>query len=225
MPTGPGALDANGIWQFGEDDSESLASDLLNLGMESVSDAVADLQDQIDNLVIPSTAGLEHLYTQDFSGATTHTFGTAASPIFDTDYKNFKIIISELAGATANTTMYARLTADGVADTSTNHEYQYLNAISATVSAGKAASQTWWDIGVTGYISTEPNPIELLVMNPNQAKRTAYFSDSLYIESYQGTRYLKRAGVNYTSSAFDGLQILAAYNISGRISVYGYRES
>ena len=39
MPTGPGGLDSNGIWQFGEDDSEALASDLLNLGMGSVSDA------------------------------------------------------------------------------------------------------------------------------------------------------------------------------------------
>lgn len=38
MPIGPGSLDANGIWQFGEADTESLASDLLNLGMESVSD-------------------------------------------------------------------------------------------------------------------------------------------------------------------------------------------
>jgi hypothetical protein len=40
MPTGPGGLDSNGIWQFGEDDSEALASDLLNLGMGSVSDAL-----------------------------------------------------------------------------------------------------------------------------------------------------------------------------------------
>jgi hypothetical protein len=42
MPLGPGGLDANGIWLYGEDDSEALASDLLNLGMESVSDALAD---------------------------------------------------------------------------------------------------------------------------------------------------------------------------------------
>ena len=43
MPTGPGGLDSNGIWQFGEDDSEALASDLLNLGMGSVSDAFTNL--------------------------------------------------------------------------------------------------------------------------------------------------------------------------------------
>jgi hypothetical protein len=43
MPTGPGGLDSNGIWQYGEDDSEALASDLLNLGMASVSDALGNL--------------------------------------------------------------------------------------------------------------------------------------------------------------------------------------
>ena len=40
MPLGPGGLDSNGIWLYGEDDSEALASDLLNLGMQSVSDAI-----------------------------------------------------------------------------------------------------------------------------------------------------------------------------------------
>ncbi len=43
MPLGPGGLDSNGIWLYGEDDSEALASDLLNLGMQSVSDVVAGL--------------------------------------------------------------------------------------------------------------------------------------------------------------------------------------
>ena len=43
MPLGPGGYDSNGIWQYGEDDSEALASDLLNLGMQSVSDTIAAL--------------------------------------------------------------------------------------------------------------------------------------------------------------------------------------
>lgn len=35
MPIGPGGLDAQGVWQFGENDTETLASDLLNLGQAS----------------------------------------------------------------------------------------------------------------------------------------------------------------------------------------------
>jgi hypothetical protein len=34
MSTGPGYLDSNNIWQYGEDDAETLMSDLLNKGLE-----------------------------------------------------------------------------------------------------------------------------------------------------------------------------------------------
>ncbi len=49
MPIGPGGLDPNGIWQYGEDDSEALASDLLNLGMSSVSTALSNLGGGFDS--------------------------------------------------------------------------------------------------------------------------------------------------------------------------------
>ena len=42
-----GAYDANGIWQYGEDDDIALFSDLLNLGQESVSDAFTDDRSRI----------------------------------------------------------------------------------------------------------------------------------------------------------------------------------
>ena len=51
MPTGPGGLDSNGIWQFGEDDSEALASDLLNLGMASISTEVGLLDAAVAAIV------------------------------------------------------------------------------------------------------------------------------------------------------------------------------
>lgn len=35
-----GALDPNGIWLYGEDDERDLFSDLLNIGQDSVSDAI-----------------------------------------------------------------------------------------------------------------------------------------------------------------------------------------
>jgi len=51
MPIGPGGLDSNGIWQFGEDDSEALASDLLNLGMASISTEVGLLDAAVAAIV------------------------------------------------------------------------------------------------------------------------------------------------------------------------------
>lgn len=41
MPTGPGSEDAQGQWQYGEDDAEALASDLLNYGQSRVSTGFA----------------------------------------------------------------------------------------------------------------------------------------------------------------------------------------
>ena len=40
MGIGPGFIDAEGIWQYGEDDTETLMSDLLDIGQQSVSDAL-----------------------------------------------------------------------------------------------------------------------------------------------------------------------------------------
>lgn len=40
MGAGPGFDDAQGVYQYGEDDLETLMSDLLNLGQQSVSDAL-----------------------------------------------------------------------------------------------------------------------------------------------------------------------------------------
>lgn len=45
-----GALDANGVWIYGEDDPASPVSDLLNLGMDSVSDAVGDAKARLTTL-------------------------------------------------------------------------------------------------------------------------------------------------------------------------------
>lgn len=42
-----GAYDSNGIWQYGESDPIALFSDLLNLGMESTSDAFTDDRSRI----------------------------------------------------------------------------------------------------------------------------------------------------------------------------------
>lgn len=53
-----GTLDSNGIWLYGEDDPASPVSDLLNLGMDSVSDAVGDAKARLTVLEVaaPVTA-------------------------------------------------------------------------------------------------------------------------------------------------------------------------
>jgi len=76
MPTGPGGLDSNGIWQFGEDDSEALASDLLNLGMGSVSTAISTLGGVLQ---VVSTTKTDTFSASTASGAFTAVTGLSAA--------------------------------------------------------------------------------------------------------------------------------------------------
>jgi len=76
MPIGPGGLDSNGIWQFGEDDSEALASDLLNLGMGSVSTAISTLGGVLQ---VVSTTKTDTFSASTASGAFTAVTGLSAA--------------------------------------------------------------------------------------------------------------------------------------------------
>lgn len=77
MPLGPGGLDSNGIWLYGEDDSEALASDLLNLGMQSVSDALGEGFGKI--LQVVSTTKTDTFSASVTAGATTSVTGLTAT--------------------------------------------------------------------------------------------------------------------------------------------------
>lgn len=58
MPTGPGALDTEGVYQYGDDDERPLGSDLLNLLANSVSTQFSLTRDEIQSirdLVTPQT--------------------------------------------------------------------------------------------------------------------------------------------------------------------------
>lgn len=53
-----GHYDAQGIWQYGEDDTDANASDMLNRLAESVSDALAQLSTVQSGSVTPSPASI-----------------------------------------------------------------------------------------------------------------------------------------------------------------------
>lgn len=51
-----GTLDTNGVWIYGEDDPASPFSDLLNLGMDSASDAIGTLRSRVTAIEGQQTA-------------------------------------------------------------------------------------------------------------------------------------------------------------------------
>lgn len=63
MPLGPGGLDAQGVWQYGEDDTETLTSDLLGLGQGSVSTQFAIDRARMDSIEADARRGIVTLIT------------------------------------------------------------------------------------------------------------------------------------------------------------------
>lgn len=51
-----GFFDGNGVWNYGEDDKRSLFSDLLNVGMLSISAALASIKNRLATLEADSVA-------------------------------------------------------------------------------------------------------------------------------------------------------------------------
>jgi len=96
MPVGPGGLDSNGIWQFGEDDSEALASDLLNLGMGSVSTAISTLGGVLQ---VVSTAKSDVFSTT----STSYTNVTGLSASITPSSTTSKILVLASVNASAST--------------------------------------------------------------------------------------------------------------------------
>jgi hypothetical protein len=71
MATGSGFYDANGVWQYGENDSISLFSDTLNIGQASVSNAFTDdrsrlstIEESLDSIVtfVASSSSARDIY-------------------------------------------------------------------------------------------------------------------------------------------------------------------
>ena len=74
-----GYYDANGVYIYGEDDNISLFSDLLNLGEESISDAITDIKTDITNLETKRAHG-RFTASADAAGDATINHGLGVAP-------------------------------------------------------------------------------------------------------------------------------------------------
>ena len=167
MPTGPGGLDANGIWQYGEDDTEALASDLLNLGMGSVSTVVAGLGAPtilqvlsttktdtytesmtggafstivpgLTATITPSATSSKILVMLNVTGSSTSSFGAAGGRLVR---DGSPIAVGDADGSRSQITMYSRNTYAST-NVTLNASTEFLDS-PATTSAVTYGFQMW----------------------------------------------------------------------------------
>lgn len=237
-----GALDANGIWQYGEDDSEPTFSGMLNKLASSTSTTVTRLEElsgltaaqlttHRDNLgvglvnVVPSSvAQAGGSASANAQGLVTFTGVTSVSlnGVFTSTYSKYKILISNVSG-TINAALQFRLRNAGADRTDSSYAGRGLFATSAT-------SGLWTDTGASvSFSNLEPSVAwicsDVTIYNPaNAGYRTVYNSVSTGLAA-SSNAWISNAGQYGVANANDGFTIYpGSGNMTGTVQVFGYNE-
>lgn len=229
-----GAYDANGIWNYGEDDNIALFSDTLNLLSESTSDAFTDDRSRIGVLEAGSLSGLipvkpssvviatgsgsvNTLGTVSFTGAT----AVSLNNVFTTTYNHYRIVISAQPGG--GTYVDYRLRAAGSDNSTLVYSTEVLQAQGTSVSASLEGNQ---NAGKFGYFEAYEQQAVIDIFNPKAAKTTRAISLSTRGRNGGGSVLFTQtyASIFDNTTQFDGLTFIFASATTGAITVYGYNN-
>ena len=226
-----GSYDANGIWNYGEDDNIALFSDTLNLLAESTSDGFTDDRARLSTLEAGSLSGLVPLVPSSVTVATgTGAFNTVGkvtfsgatavtlNGVFSSQYENYKVLIN-LTNATATTgNIISRVGA-----TASGYAYQLFRGYSSTVSATASSAQTSWFIGQQGGAGAQ-SVIEMTLANPATASSTKMISQCGSFNSVDLT-YINCYGQLIDNNVYTSFYFApTTSNFTGSIQVFGIND-
>jgi hypothetical protein len=225
-----GSPGTNGVWLYGEDDSEATFSALLNKAGTTVNTQLGLDRGRLTTLEARPLSGLVPLSPASVvvaSGtASTNSLGqvtfTSASAlslngIFTSAYKNYKVYIAAEADA-GQREVRMRFRSTGTDNTTTNYYY----ALSIAVSNGTAVNI---GAGLQGFYRLHDVHFQSTIYNidmtsPNQANDTA----ASFTGVYAGNGVMGGA-IFGAPTVFDGFTIYTtAGNMTGTLHVYGYND-
>jgi hypothetical protein len=150
-----------------------------------------------------------------------HSFGSDADPIFTPKYDNYKIVISNSKSTSNQVDLVFRVRANTTDLTTSTYLNQILLANGAAITGNRATTSSP-RIGVVSPTVASTTIVE--VQSPLLAQNTLIMGESLNQISGTGTII----SINYTgvdnTLAYNGFTIRATENISGTLSVYGYKK-
>lgn len=242
-----GSLDANGIWIYGEDDSETTFSGLLNKLGDSVSDkftgglAIASggtgsntlsaAQESLRIGLIPisptsvAKAGAGSTASANTLGFITFTACTSLTleGVFSPTYRNYLVKIE--CATSASTEFRFRVRADGT-DAATN----YYQGGWVIYSGGTSASQSLQNQGYAyvskGLNNTDPQVAGTIQFtNVNRAVRTTWQAQFSGATDTVGDGHWLTGGAHTTTYGMTGLTVYPSTGtIGGSIQVFGYND-
>lgn len=207
-----GAPGTNGVWQYGEDDSEATFSALLNKAAGTTDTQIGLDRARLTTLEARSLSGFVLVKSQ--------TVGTAVSSVnvtgaFSSTYENYKIVYSGGTGST-NGYVYLKL---GATATGYYGGLYGANYSDGSITLGSTNNGTSWTYA--GAFNTTWAMMDIDLLSPFSAKRTMLSGQ--HVANTAGRGY---AGyLDNTTSYTDFTFITNTGTITGgTISVYGMKN-
>lgn len=239
-----GALDANGIWQYGEDDSESTFSALLNKLGGSTSTTVTRLEEMggitaaqattaRENLrvgvvslspptvtIATGTGSTNSLGVISFTGATSLT----VDGIFDSNFTHYKGRLTyRNTGTSLSQNITARIRVGGSTITATNYQTGFHYLLGGAVNTGSSLTDNVYVLLMGSGASTDvtENSIDFTIYNPYiSTKTTQVFSE--FTRGRNGGLAFGNYGV---ANQATGIYIAPSIDaISGTLQFFGYND-
>ena len=161
--------------------------------------------------------GLDLISTTSFSAVSS----VSVSSCFSATYDNYLIKLNSTTKATSAGSLDLRLRVGG-SDTTTNYRRQYISAAAASLSSGREVSNTSFN-GIAYVQTTFNNEFTINITNPFNTVVTTAFSNIVQVGDGNIESQISAYGLNDTTS-YTGFTILAGTNITGSVSVYGYKK-
>ena len=161
-------------------------------------------------------SGLQHLNTTSFSAVASQSI----NDVFTSTYDNYRILLSGTHSASGSVLLRLRV---GGVDNSTASSYvsQLLIATSSTVTGSRVTSN-YANFG--NFDTTLLNSVSIDIFRPALAEATGFSASSL--RSTSGAYITNSVGTHNQTVAYDGFSLFPENgNMTGVVSVYGYRKS
>jgi|688.fasta_scaffold416825_4 hypothetical protein len=187
-------------------------------------DAIRDLGDAVDTAMNTALgtkkSGLVLLNTTSFSAVASQSI----SDVFSATYDNYRIILDVTSNV--NTALSMRMRVAGSDNSTSNYNVQYASVDNTTLSAGRIATGTSWNMN--GGQGTARCFYGLTLLNPFATQFTGvYMENSLRYDANLLAVGFQALGFAATTS-FTGFTLFpvggASPTISGTLSVYGFNK-
>jgi len=144
---------------------------------------------------------------------------------FTSTYRSYMIVLT-LEGTTGSADLFLNFRASGATNTTSNYNYQSLQAASGGTSGARSVSQT---NGLCGGLNNGGRTsVVLFVYNPQESVETTYSQSGLSpagaSSNFGGEQIRFTAGVFTATTVFDGIRFSASNNFSGDVTVYGLEK-